>query len=399
MEYAMSWWYPVDDYETLMFLEQNRDIYELEYNILAGRVSFQTMGFEVEQYYRAISRLCNIKRCDFDGSGPLETSFGVYRTPAAGLRQFLKIVDESGGPWEWHAEYEPRAGEYRSVASRRRGCPTNGCGSHWHVRPDFDGIYSYLGLPRTRENELQIWATFWNTMIELVYALLPLQIWHYYPRCSVATWAIPVYKRYSPMNPVLRDYTSDSYMYHLKHVEYWILTFNGMHGGTKPITVEWRLPEVHPGMWATAMYIVMYTWREVVRRGLVSPKLKRLGDATTTREIRDKLIEMTDEIYRGRNYWDVLEQFGPVEYYEGRNIHPWRDSTRYRDMKHVFETMLWVAELNAGTPYYRVAKLFRARCSPAVNERGFWNLLAPKGEFYWPNCTEADELIEKGEAG
>jgi len=424
-----SWLYPKE--YAIDYIYENRDVLKFDYEILARKTYPPlTMGFEVEQspiMFR--KRICQIKKCIEDGSGPAETSFGVYTYPMAGLKEFMDTVGND--TWEWVAQYDPRVyGGRLSLYSRRAGTEYNGCGSHWHFRPHFKVLYDRFGHKFVDLEEFirKTWALVWNSLMELVYILLPLQMWHYYPRFSAKTWAKFRYERYNPnsekflrlidrehftrKNPLEDPIDCSMLMECEKHetyengypIRYDIVAFSYCAADVidpetgredrkcnqKPITIEWRLPEVHPAMWATATLIIINCIRFYFDRDYWSPKPREIAGMKPRRAYE----EIYNKIVNDHNSWvDVFEEMGPVKFVEGRGPHPWKPTkTEWRNMRELFNDLLRIPMLNKGTPYYRVAALLKAGCSPVEQEPDdWWNILAPRGHFRWSNCRVETE--------
>jgi len=300
--------------------------------ILAKAFSGVTMGQEVEQWDfmlpdRLKRRLASMGKSFYDGSGPLEWTYGPYVFPYQMLAAFFRDVKTDY--WDWHAESGGR-----------------GCGSHWHFAPD-------PRLPDfsfSRENEANYWTILWNTAVTLGYFLTPFMVWDNRFRSSCGSWAGPNTNRIgaSAARRVLDSNPSRIYNF---------VTWNPA-GRNKPLTIEMRAGETHPVISHVGQKLFQITIRRVFdkvkRFGWdVSPKLTERSEFWM-RRMSEELMTNNHNVYR------ALTNCGPFEFLPGRGI-PLvgrkRDKIRFEDGFDVVRT-LCEAEIGAEWPQYRYKNVY-----------------------------------------
>ena len=323
-----------------------------------------TFGFEIEQLERDI---CYQLRLSYpwhhDGSGPYETALPPSTYPGRKLRLFVDTCKRTPNcTWTWTNEIEhPRA----------RGRMA-GCGSHIHFRPRDD-------LEYIRAQWLEAWTTAFNTMTECVPLILPMFAWGrenvFTFRREALTWAGFKTRRLSPAS--MRGFLEPSYIgppydsvaLNRKYVE-------------KPLTLELRLAETHPGMAYEVAIILNRIIRKCFEKGFISPKMRNRVD--TIRRIER---ETGRSILGPYNLYRQLEEVRDIQFVRRREIPLLK--TRYSNYMELFDDIL----INYGHPYppmARVCRLFLNRGEPWKNATAVWNTFKPLGEFRW------DEDIPSG---
>ena len=214
-----------------------------------------------------------------DGSGPQETDYGSYKQVKSILNAFKR--DCGGRTWNWHNETTSGAG----------------CGSHVH-----------LNVGSGFDDEVEAWTVTWNTMVELTPFMLPMfsADWSSGFRSSVNRWASPNTTRYSQstMQSMVANPRSQSRSYNA-------VTMNGADYSGKPLTIELRMNEAHPGQAIVGLLFLRRMAGRCVDKGW-SPKLA--GDRSST------LADIYSAAYSADDPIEALRNTGPIRFQEGRGI-------------------------------------------------------------------------------
>ena len=330
------------------------------------------------------------RSCWRDGSGPLETSIGVFIKPLDMMMDFWQRTRER--PWPWANEF---------VLRRNRV----GCGSHIHFRPAFDDIRDRLGL-----SPEVAWSVIWNTLIDLSLILFPLLVLSPHPRRSFYRWAEPwpfggdsdiphrwgrrseeTFRRYVVACEFGEPDCVNPRIINIKHIDsYKFVSLSGTHSdvGSKPVTAEVRAAETHPLFAATFVRVIIRYSRIALERGL-SPKL--------TEDSRRTIYAALERIADGANVYDVWRETGPIRFEPDRS--PWPNDValargwyEFDSLMSAFRTIVMDTVAEKGTPYYRAARFIVVGCDlhreiEETSGRSLWDAIArPRGEFRWATC-------------
>lgn len=274
-----------------------------DYLEITGRIiPSVTMGMEIEQppdnlHEDFMDKMERLRGGHYDASDPFEWAYGPYTSPAQMLRLLYK--DTEGGKywWPWDNGYE-FDWEVRS------------CGSHWHFAvnpgfPDYDKLIH------------EYWALCWNTLITLTYIFAPFMLWDGYGRELAERYAYPFYDRYSPSR--VRELFSRRFERSTED----FITWNPA-SGSKPITIEVRLPETHPVFAATCQRLLSRAIRDVFNRARrIIPARGWIDIAPRpTRDCAYLLEEMgrTCWVMRRKSIYEVMEETGPIIFMPGGEI-------------------------------------------------------------------------------
>lgn len=340
-----------------------------------------TFGFEVEQDAEDISYAIRGEETisgeqyhwHRDGSGPLETTFGGGKYPGVPCRDFVEYVKKKEVTWIWRSE----------IRRRRRGC-----GSHLHFRPREEDL-SHL-----RMNVVNAWTTTYNTLLEVTPLVAPLFCWggmtgHFGYRNKWKDWAKLNTTRLATrsVRSVL-DYPEDSSLRHYRHV-----TWNERKGEDfpphmrKPLTIEMRLAETHPGIAYEAAILVNRVIRKCIDRGFVSPKLDRTEDRTlnmrleTFNRIDNALEQSRIRSSETHNLYELMDtHVAVIDFEPGRGIPDMEE--HYPTWSTFFDDFL----RTYGDPYHpmaRVCRLFLHRGVPSENQNAVWDIFNEYGDFSW----------------
>lgn len=315
-----------------------------------------------------------------DGSGPMEWTMPAYKSPGYLLRRFYKDTrdDDDVGAWTWTAQ-----------TSAERGC-----GSHVHLHmeePDEDDEAAGL---TTAER----WTIAWNTAVEVLPLLAPF-FCHNWQRgfrggaarhgsTAVNQWAEGQTRRYAP-----DSMEANVEMPHEPTRGYDSVTLSGAEGG-KPLTMEFRLNDAHPGMAVVGMLVFRRIVKQCVARGS-SPKLR---DRAAT------LSQMYRAIYdepagTSRGLIEAMQASTDLEFEEGRGIPttPVHDR-ELEEADSMWEALAWTIRHllrdNKGTYRRRARELVLhageegSTHGPQNNGDALWSMDADQGEFEWARGPE-----------
>lgn len=311
-----------------------------------------TFGFEVEQLDTDICYQLGISYpWHRDGSGPMETALPPATYPGRKLKELIDTCKRTPNcTWTWKNEIPYMGG-------------TSGCGSHIHFRPRDDIEY-------IRAQWYEAWATAYNTLVECVPLVLPMFAWGregvFTFRRSALTWAHFISRRVSPAT--LRPYLEPSYTGH----PYEDVALN-RKTTEKPLTLELRLAETHPGIAYELAILLNRIIRKCFERGFSSPKMANtvgmIGaiEQATARSINERT-----------NLYTELGGVGNLEFI--REIPQLK--RKYDNYLNLFDDIL----INYAHPYppmARVCRLFLNRGEPWRNPHAVWNTFNKFGEFRW----------------
>jgi len=351
-----------------------------------------TIGQEVEQpgmyIDQSLKAYLNQKRGGhYDGSGPFEWGYGPYIYPSQMLRLFFKDVGDR--IWEWAHETPSE----------------QGCGSHWHFRPNDDRVRMFVS------HRVEYWTIAMNTINEMLPILLPFLIhgiraFQDVPRSSAGRWASPRYRRWSERS--VAEVLANPYF---SHHEYKIYEFNGASYGGKPLTIEIRLAETHPIIAAAGQRILSYILNHYFKkleqsiaggaRPDISPKFTEEGK-------RQAKKLYNDVVYTRHDLWNKMENYGPVIFQPGRG--PTYLFTK-RFLKNEYRTFY---ELFAYTVYeqlalypekernkdwfWRVLWLLYNKGVPAEEKLNLWDAYTHEGDdFQWETAPAYTDRLPKPE--
>lgn len=284
-----------------------------------------------------------------DGSGPRETDYGPYKQVKSILNAFQRDCD--GRTWDWHNET----------------ADGSGCGSHvhLHVGDEFD-------------DSTEAWTITWNTMIELTPFMLPMFCadWSSGFRSSVDDWASPNTVRYSQstMERMVSNPNAQSRSYNA-------VTMNGADYTGKPLTIELRMNEAHPGQAIVGLLFLRRMCGRCVEKGW-SPKLA--GDRSS------QLGNIYQAVYNADNVFEALRNTGPIEFEEGRGIPDVGES--FENALEVFRALLSSMGTDSGNYKDRMKAFTMARID-GKHERGpedlsyeLWNV--DEDTHFWGDVDE-----------
>lgn len=246
-----------------------------------------------------------------DGSGPQEADYGPYKQVKSLLNAFKRDCrDDATGrlrTWNWH-----------------NSGPNGGCGSHVHLHVG-DGFSS---SDEEGDGNLEAWTVTWNTAVELVPFMLPMFCadWSEGFRDSADYWASPNTTRYSQstMGDIVANPSAQSRNYDA-------VTWNGADFSGKPLTLELRVNEAHPGQAVVGLLFLRRMCGRCVEKGW-SPKLA--GNRSSL------MADIYSAVYNSDDPIEALRNTGPVRFEEGRGI---PGLSRYeRDGVQEFENALQV---------------------------------------------------------
>ena len=321
-----------------------------------------SLGMEIEQLGNEIPSGTTSDRHGLswhrDGSGPMETTIGPFKSAKAILNRFNKATRDANGTWEWHA-----------AGNDGRGA---GCGSHVHLCVDRD-VFEEAGA-----DGVTAWTIGYNTVVEMLPFLAPY-FCHDWERGfrhgngSVRRWAAAETIRYSPetMEGKIANHYGRGYQ---------SVTLNASR--SKPLTIELRLNDAHPAMALPGAMILRILAANSVERG---DSVKIAGD-------RNRIMDdVYSAIYNRAEHVGLMAAMreelpsGPICFEEGRGI-PGVTKTEFATPFDVLKAV--VGAHKATTPLYRyradsLVQTGLDACSPENNPNALWNTDAPKGEFEW----------------
>jgi len=335
-----------------------------------------THGMEIEQFPSILPAavrnhtMCNDRGCTDgwhrDGSGPRETSLGPAKNVKSILNTFYADTRDEDITWDWH--------------SNDGG---GGAGSHVHLHMAEDVF----------DDEVTGWTISYNTVIELFPFLAPYfchewrhgfrgGITQHGSELAVEYWAGATATRYS--TSTVREHVEHAHSYSRS---YNAVTFNSA-AGDKPVTIELRANDAHPGMALNGLLLLRRVAGRAVEGGW-SPKL--VNHQETIHQVYDAIYERAAEVGLMEAMQEEIP--GGITFREGRGI----PGVEQREFETPFEVLRAIQRAYPQTP-----GSWRARgealvaageddYSPARNTDELWALDAPTGEFTWNHGPELGE--------
>lgn len=320
-----------------------------------------THGMEIEQMRSRLpsgttDRTGTLPDWERDMSGPHETAIGAYKNAKTILDRFYAGTRDERGSWEWHAA----------------GSDGSGCGSHVHICLAEDVF----------EDDVEAWTISYNTAVELAPFLAPFfcHDWeagfrsgarYSSSRLAIDRWAEPQLTRLSTDS--IRDRVRNSSRYSRGFDS---VTFNPAEG-EKPVTVEIRMNDAHPGVALTgALYARRVAGRAV--EGGWSPKLE-------SRDMRRRAYELIYEEAVDRGLFAAMATEERFAFRDGRGI-PGVDRLEFDSMLEVLKAIIRAYPQTPHSWSYRVQRLVtqgRDDYAPARNRYALWRLDNPEGQFHW----------------
>lgn len=316
-----------------------------------------SMGFEIEQLDANICYQLTITyQWHRDGSGPYETALPPIIYPGRKLKEFIDVCKRTPNcTWEWTSEIP-----HPLVRERMAGC-----GSHIHFRPRDD-------LEYIRAKWLEAWATAYNTLVECVPLVLPMFAWGrgrtFTFRHEALMWADIATRRVTPatirrfLDPNYTGHPYDDVALNRKTME-------------KPLTLELRLAETHPGIAYELAILLNRIIRKCFERRFNSPKM---SDRMETMSKIERAVNRS--IFANINLYTALETVEPIKFIRGREIPLLQ--REYKNYLELFDDIL-INYGHAYPPMGRVCRLFLHRGEPFKNPNAVWNTFVPFGQFRW----------------
>lgn len=291
-----------------------------------------------------------------DLSGPQETTIGPYKNAKSILNRFYAGTRDERGTWDWAA-----------------ADGSTGCGSHVHVCLA-DDVFEDA-------DDSVAWSIAYNTAVELAPFFAPFFCHNWQDgfrngtqyngnQTNIRRWASPQLTRLSP-NTLARSLRSPGGRFQS-------VVFSP-RAGDKPVTIELRMNDAHPGVGLTgALYVRRVAGRAI--EGGYSPKLAErsmLEQAYNT--VYDDAMDM--------GLMEAMAQPARYEFLENRGI-PGIDSLEFDSMLEVLKAILNAYPQTPHSWSYRVQRLVAQgddAYSPAQNNDALWNLDAPIDQFEWDN--------------
>ena len=343
------------------------------------RKTVTTFGFEVEQPSELICyglRSGSGYHWHFDGSGPLETTFGGGAFPASEVKKFYDAVNRTC-PWDW-------VNEYYGMTTISREAKWRGCGSHIHFRVREGELRGHTEI-------VEAWTTAYNTLIECVPLLAPMFAWgtkgkNFAFRRTIGEWSGIETTRLSPISVYTKFLSNTERNFR----SYKNVTFNPSSEDGKPLTLEVRSAETHVGFAYVVALLLNRFIRDCMERPTGSPKLR---DRTRVLEQIERAITKSSYVnedgypYYGNNLYEEMQnEIGEISFLPGRGI-PRMEET-YPDWDSFFND-IFTRHTAKYPPMNRVMKFYKHRGIPCENSRSIWDLFKPKGGFHWEQDIKA----------
>lgn len=338
--------------------------------LAAARKLPLTFGYEIEQPDEIVPEVMRrIYAWDRDLSGPIEMRLPPSTHPTYEVKKFVSAVLTHRAKWEWHNEYRDEIGELR------------GCGSHLHFRVR-EEMFRHLGEGYVND----VWATAYNTFIEVTPFLIPILAWsgvyrlHRFRR-KVKRWAMHDSKRVSVAEAgFCRSPT------YINTCNYKAVVFK-RKTEEKPLTIEVRLAESPPQV---SMYFSSLMGR-IVKECLsgarpLSPRLSPDVRGGFFEAFRNLLYEAA--YYYDKDVYWVLRELKNIKF--DRPIPRLKD--RYDNALEVFKDIL-VYYTPGWDPYMRLFYFFMNELKPYENQDAVWEVFMKFGIFYWERPLVGDHEI------
>lgn len=408
--------------EKLRYLATKREL-----NILGGKMrSGVDTGLEVEHalkwkkpgrdelppaFLTTILRKKD-RKFHFDGSGPAEWHYGVYKSPIWMMKQWHnETIYNDEGPSTWVWENDARW-QYKWMA--------HGC--HWHFAPTESA--------KDKVGKWRAWQIIWNSLVDLVPIFAPLMLYgrrkeaeeegKFVPRREISQWAQPQRTRFlSPAE--IRDAILDSQppfnfrcredvagnpageeekVFYLPSGEKWDAPFREYETArgitweiprslkTRKVkkentTIELRYAETHPSMAFAGLRIFQRILKKCIDRD--APLRVKSSFRPNLNQIREQIIEGDKDVYK------VLKNSGPIQFAREPPTSygmPGLKEDWYPNAWKILRKWLEQAYMHRNRYQHRIMWLIMHKGIPALNAEGMFKI--NEHNLRWPQFPEVN---------